>query len=80
MSAEVNAIATIDRKIPICASMIQPSLLPKNRPNPGTEKRSSSGAQANLKVGNSDTQPKKPMITRSMPCLASRADNTVENM
>ena len=79
-SAAVNAIATIARTMPSCASMIQPSRLPKNRPNPGTDQRSSSGAQTNLKVGSSCTQPKKPMTTRSTPCLASRADSTVENM
>ena len=60
--------------------MIHAGRLPKKRPSPGTEKRSSSGAQANLRVGNNDTQPKKPIRTRSTPCFVNRADNTVENM
>ena len=80
VSAEVNAIATIAAKIPSCDSMIQPSRLPKKRPNPGTENRSSKGAQTNLKVGSNCTQPKKPIRTRSTSCLASRADRIVENM
>ncbi len=79
-SDEVSAIATVERKMPSCDSMIQPRLLPQKRPKPGTSYLSSSGAQANLKVGSSATQAKKPTVTMSTPCLASRSSSTALNM
>ena len=66
--------------MPSCDNMIQPRLLPKKRAKPGASKRSSSGAQANLKVGSSATQAKKPTVTTSTPCRASRSSSTALNM